>query len=397
MVDYIEGMTYREYNLKEMPVIVPFCGHVLSLTSMDGTMGMQDHYDISDDGDILGIKAASQPFSAKALKSCPMCRFPLRNIHRYNRIVKRGLIDQATQRFIVWANAQFVPLERRLHEQEGRLRDADAKIGQGTNSRSEHNEPNEYTIKPLIGGTRDNQIRTIRGFSGLNVRYAPILNVRRDILVFLQKVSEEEQPFSRVHQMVKNIRRQTGVQPLFEFDGSILQVRNRLLTTVLALRCDLAILSDFLNVYQNQSVPRFSQHKWSRTELVFDLSQNRADCVQLMKDAAIQHQPMHEIEARVFFARFVALERSSPTSGLDRLEQLVIQAHEELALAKSICASAPSTANMLSEIEDAETLLRGSTFYTTFTNEEKRAVYAAMTQEFSGTGHWYYCQNGHPV
>jgi hypothetical protein len=41
-------------------------------------------------------------------------------------------------------------------------------------------------------------------------------------------------------------------------------------------------------------------------------------------------------------------------------------------------------------------MLRGSTFYTTVTNEERMAVIAAMAREFSGTGYGYYCRNGHP-
>jgi hypothetical protein len=41
-------------------------------------------------------------------------------------------------------------------------------------------------------------------------------------------------------------------------------------------------------------------------------------------------------------------------------------------------------------------MLRDSTFYAVVTNEERMAVVAAMAREFHGTGHWYYCRNGHP-
>ncbi|MCJ1396114.1 hypothetical protein MMC18_009003 [Xylographa bjoerkii] len=50
---------------------------------------------------------------------------------------------------------------------------------------------------------------------------------------------------------------------------------------------------------------------------------------------------------------------------------------------------------MLKEVEAVEKELRGSTFYTAVTNDEKRAVYAAMATAFRGTGHWYYCRDGH--
>ena len=41
-------------------------------------------------------------------------------------------------------------------------------------------------------------------------------------------------------------------------------------------------------------------------------------------------------------------------------------------------------------------MLRDATFYAPVTNMEMAAVYAAIAQSFQGTGHWYYCANGHP-
>ena len=51
---------------------------------------------------------------------------------------------------------------------------------------------------------------------------------------------------------------------------------------------------------------------------------------------------------------------------------------------------------MSEEVSAAEKMLGDSTFYAPVTNVEKAAVYAAMAQSFQGTGHWYYCANGHP-
>jgi hypothetical protein len=49
-----------------------------------------------------------------------------------------------------------------------------------------------------------------------------------------------------------------------------------------------------------------------------------------------------------------------------------------------------------SEIDEVEKMLRRGTFYQPVTNEEMRKVVAAMATEFSGTGHWWQCENGHP-
>ena len=42
---------------------------------------------------------------------------------------------------------------------------------------------------------------------------------------------------------------------------------------------------------------------------------------------------------------------------------------------------------MLAEVGDVKKMLRDSTFYASMSNEEKAAVYAAMSHDFRGTGH----------
>ncbi len=85
------GFTYAEIDLDENPCIIPSCGHILTLESMDGHMEIAKYYTISDDTNaeksIIALKSSSVPFSTSELKSCPMCRSPLRNINRYGRIV----------------------------------------------------------------------------------------------------------------------------------------------------------------------------------------------------------------------------------------------------------------------------------------------------------------------
>ena len=398
VVDYIEGMSYQEIDLEASPVIVPSCGHILTLFSMDGHMEMSKHYEMTEEGSVQGVISKSEPLSMEGLKACPMCRMPLRNINRYNRIVKQGLIDEATKRFIVWANARFVPLAARMTSEEERLRGMKMSLDTTSFVDGEYyDHQNLPTVSRLhVFGSRDTQLHTILQLSGLSSRYMTALDLRVDINTFLHHVSEEEQPFARVFQMVQNVRRKTGLRSTLVFDGTILQTRNRLLTSTLSIRCDLAILTDFVSLYRNQTPSMTRTHAWLREDLRLDLSENRKDCMVLARDASDKRQPMLEIEARILFAKFVALERAAPhDSGL--VELLLYQAREELRKAKDVVGGAPSTASMLAEIEDTEKMVRNSTFYTTFTNEEKQAVYAAMAQDFRGTGHWYYCVNGHPV
>lgn len=109
IVDHIMGSTYAKIDLDEIPCIVPFYGHILTLERMDGHMEIANYYTVSDDtsveNSIIGLKSRSVRFSTSELKNCPLCRSPLRNINRYSRIVRRAWIDEATKKFIVRANA----------------------------------------------------------------------------------------------------------------------------------------------------------------------------------------------------------------------------------------------------------------------------------------------------
>ncbi len=133
-----------------------------------------------------------------------------------------------------------------------------------------------------------------------------------------------------------------------------------------------------------------------------DLAYNRRDCLRLAQICLQDRkkQPMIAIEVCVQFAKFVALERMLPSeddSDGSKAVKRLADAREQLDLARETVATHPSTSGMMGEIEEVERMLRYSTFYTTVTTAEKKAVYLAMSQELQGTGHWYHCVNGHLV
>lgn len=82
---------------------------------------------------------------------------------------------------------------------------------------------------------------------------------------------------------------------------------------------------------------------------------------------------------------------------IDRSKHLHELGLEQLEQARRIHNQYPGqTTGVEEELDAVEAMLNDGTFYNMVTSEEMRAVYAAMRQEFSGTGHWYNCENGHP-
>ncbi|KAL8674153.1 MAG: hypothetical protein Q9168_001447 [Polycauliona sp. 1 TL-2023] len=401
MVDYIMGFTYAEIDLDETPCIVPSCGHILTLESMDGHMEIANYYTISDDNSVensvVGLKSRSVPFSTSELKNCPMCRSPLRNINRYGRIVRRAWIDEATKKFIVWANAHFVPLASKMEQAEAKFRES---VTEKQNPKSPLLEQAELSLaldklslEPIrLIGSRDQQIKVVLKACKANARYKDSFLLRVDIKRFLKEVDEAEQPISRIHGLVQDARNHRGVDTEITDVPSVLQVRNRLLATVLLLRCDYAILFDFVIHGGGTASGK------NLRDFRLSLALNRKDCENLIQESRSRQQPTHEVEGLLYWARFVALERGRSTSLSDEdMTALVDRAHDQLQLARYICNAHPGqTAGMLAEVSEAEKMLRDAMFYAPVTNAEKAAVYAAMAQSFQGTGHWYYCANGHP-
>ena len=54
-----------------------------------------------------------------------------------------------------------------------------------------------------------------------------------------------------------------------------------------------------------------------------------------------------------------------------------------------------STDRLVKEMEEVEKMIMESTLQDVMLPAEMKAVFDAMSREFSGTGHWYRCANGH--
>ncbi|KAL8747727.1 MAG: hypothetical protein Q9190_000426 [Brigantiaea leucoxantha] len=375
----------REIDLDANPCIIPDCGHIITLENLDRVMSLREFYDYDERNEcIIGIKVSSEPFSISGQKSCPSCRGPLRNINRYGRIVRRAWIDEATKKFIVWANAQFVPLVAQIEAVEEKLKS----VGE----EASHAAPLSSNIRNLghgsvisFTGSRSSQIKQVRVLSKKDEPFPLALGLRNKVEQFLNQVDEKEQPFKRIYDLVQDARRHQGIQHNMAWTPDMLQTRNRLLAAVLLLRCDYAILASFLASCQR-----------TPAKIKACFSAQRKDCVALVKECRARNQPANEVEGHLYFARYIALERGLTDTMPEGSEPLAA-ARQHLSDAETLCKSFPGqTKGILSEVEEARKMLRESTFYMPVSNEEKAAVYAAMAADFRGTGHWYYCANGHP-
>lgn len=384
-VDFILGESYREINLDQNPCVFPPCGHFLTVESIDAQMDLKKHYIVDKMERPISIASSSQPFSIDDIRTCATCRGPLRKLSRYGRLVRRALLDQATKKFILYVNQQYVPLAQdlplvvsQLHSREGTAETA-ARVFQDN-------------VKIRLEGPAEHQVRlmSIHVNKSDKRRWNDLLVLRSKIREYQERVQAEEQPFNQVRNMVEDARVRKRTSSQFHFDESVLQTKGQIQAASLLLRLDTTLLGDFLFIKKHVRVGT------DHSDLYVNLRENRKESQRLIDDAIASHRVLQQTEGNVFLAQLCALERQNVVDPA-QAESLLQEGNMASAEAQRLCdLHSGQTRGLSEEIEGTRAMLRGATFYAPVTNEERMAVLTAMAREFRGTGHWYYCENGHP-
>ena len=373
VVDYIMQSTYAEIDLEVNPVLVPPCGHLLTMESMDGHMQMSAFFELSSTNpiDIVGLKNASKPFAAGDLKGCPLCRQPLRGINRYGRIVRCAFIDEATKKFIVWANSTLSSLELQLAAVVEKLAATEGEYE--TVARPRRGRFRKMSV-PLKGDPRY-QIARVKAFIGKQQQCADLFRIRQLIRDFHKKVDVSEQPFSRIYDLAQDARFRRGVLTDFDRKPEILQTRSQFLATTLWLRCDYNILLEFCNICKNGQAP---QTLGCVIDLDVDFTYYRRICYTLIAECEEKEHWWSVVEGEVLWAYFTALE-CCVTKRSELIAELLTEARKNVKNAQWACQVYPGqTTGLLAEVDYVEDMLNGVASYVPVTTEERAAIYAAM-------------------
>lgn len=377
-VDFVLGQAYKDINLDENPCIFPNCGHFLTMESMDAQMDLKQHYVVDADEKPIALTTSSHPFSMDDIKTCATCRGPLRDISRYGRLVRRSLLDESTKKLILFLNREYVPLAEKLPQLVRELQQADK--GKGY----------QWPTTTNINGPRKNQVETMRWIvkKAQPHRWDAVLSLVKRIDKYHERVEPEEQPFQRVRDMVESARRAKKTTGSLEVENDLVQTKGALQATALSLRLYIALLADFLSLAKHAGV-RDAQIK-------MNLQKSRDESESLIHAAVTSNRLSQQVEGHVFLVQLYALEQVHPAS-IEAQDDHLQRARTSIIEARRLCSEFPGqTRGLAEEIDNAEHLLSGSTFYAAVTNEERMEVITAMAREFRVTGHWYYCRNGHP-
>ncbi|KAF9093273.1 hypothetical protein BGX23_003500 [Mortierella sp. AD031] len=101
LVDVVMQQTLAEVDVNEDPLLVPACGHALTMTSLDGMMELAQYYkeylDMST-GESTYVENLDLPNEQVSQVCCPMCRAPILSLMRYGRRIKYAQLSMRLQK-----------------------------------------------------------------------------------------------------------------------------------------------------------------------------------------------------------------------------------------------------------------------------------------------------------
>jgi len=289
-----------------------------------------------------------------------------------------ALMEESTKRFTVWSHQKYLELAGSMQQEQGEL------IG------------SRLDAPPLYCG----DIEMSQGFHldmlvnlpGLKGRYHKLSMIRENCVEFCQQVTDDEKPLKRVYEIVAEAlsrHRSTVGETVgsFQHDQILLRTRGDLLAMSLFIRCEVVGIVDFFAVY-------YAQLRKQGSSFVLNFYPNRELCDWLIESAELSKDILQQAEGHIFWAHPAGLEcevMESHETGRS-YDEIRALANAHLDSARELCEThSGQTSSVVDEVPEVRRLLDEGGF-----QSQMRMVVAAMSKEFSGTGHWYRCANGHP-
>ena len=383
VVDFIEFKSYKTLELDEDPVIILPCQHFYATSFLDGAMEMEKEYVRNSDGSFTEVvrngNMSLQP------RQCPECRMPISRVQRYNRITKRLVLDTLLRGIISRSHIAYTELEHQMNALE-------VEIG----------ESRDQSLNALSGISRvkDQQRVKIQNSQVINNITEKFAVMKRRVDGFVQKVHEEKQPHIRVYRnsIAAQSRRKDGKKTR-NFDTPLPDIKHRLLGNILMLRLELLKHTEMMRVADRlsslagcgQDAEKFRKDIGDKCRAVRRQSKKRKqEC---------DGRQFHALSVEILLLQMQALQLESCAASNER----DIKQREEGLQIFSQCEKYfdqyASCQKYRPAAERARDILIKSSgpFYQAVSLVERKAIVAAMRTELRGTGHWYYCRNGHPV
>ncbi|CAG8485482.1 12101_t:CDS:10 [Funneliformis mosseae] len=121
--DALKSISFSKVNWKKKRMIVLSCGHAFTMENMDMRMGMEVYYESEGIFERKWSSVKILPASTTNVKTCPVCRTPIKNIRRYGRIINKYNMDAQNRKFLIKYDNQLSHVTKRIISIEDNMKD----------------------------------------------------------------------------------------------------------------------------------------------------------------------------------------------------------------------------------------------------------------------------------
>ena len=404
-VDLLEMKTYEEIDLDENPIVVLGCSHFFTAETLDGLINMAEVYEQDKFGSFTGLLDISTSF-ASSVPRCPDCQCPVRQYctQRYNRLVNRAVLDEMSKRFLVRGKDELANLERWIADAEVELQDSQDEIL--TSVRLASDQTAAHATKTLTPA-RFQEISQM-----LKDRYAMTRRLATKIRRFNENVADKNQPVRKLYEAMINVARSKTLDEIMmglAINSSVPTVsRDRRVLfggRIASLQAECIVLTDKLCIFQAlkpTTISAFLEN--SKEPLEKKVMTFLKTCHTFIDQCIEENLPKLAVEATLYYARMARPYQSYcrlVEAEVELASENVKTAKELLESAKDLCKQPFQSAKELNTAVEQSLKMLGKEWYEKVTPEELAAIKHAMVSGSQGinthSGHWYNCENGHPV
>jgi hypothetical protein len=396
--------SYREIDVDETPIVVLGCGHFFTAESLDGLMGMSDVYEVDRYGEFTGLKDVSVAL-ARAMPCCPDCNCPVRQFatQRYNRVINRAVIDEMSKRFLTTGRDELRELEQRIVKLE---QDLDTTREEIVNPICQAKTHLTSTLTPE---------KILKITRALKERHVESRKIESAIKIFCNSTTDKHQPSQKLHEATVHAARKVSARPatldilmanLAVVDAVPALARDCRITMggqMVQIKTEFVILNDKFIITQALKSTSVSIKIPGGAPGLLAIPFFRR-CKIFIDKCNVENLPKLAVEVSLFYANIARSFETfcySAKTDLDKAVTYVEMAKQLLGNSREACKQPFQNAESLHTAVEESIRLMKKHWYEEVTAEEIKAIKAAMVSGSQGiathSGHWYNCENGHPV
>jgi hypothetical protein len=319
---------------------------------------------------------------------------------RFNRVINRAVIDEMSKRFLVNGKTELQSIDQQVAELDRSLEDTRKDIIQSIGQAATHSARQlTPTMESVIS----------RKLKGRNQQCGKLEQAIKD---FRTKAADKHQPAQKLHEATIHAARSGSIEQL----TADLSLRNAVPATERDRRVTLGGRAAQLKLESISLADRFTIVQALRSQLpgaAVKIAGGAPDqlakpffqsCKSFITDCEVESLPKLGVEACLFYATIAQSYRSfgsATATDSTKTTEYVKTARQLLEGARGLCDKKFQKAELLREAIEASIKRLEMEWYEEVTADELAAIKAAMVGGPGGiathSGHWYNCQNGHPV